>query len=96
MTKRKWKIWFAVMIAATLIFSVANLVIGNYWNSYIEQDPDNNYVTWMGIEYGAGMGSVSFCDRCMAAGIIGIAAAIAETWIFPKYMKMHFEDEEDR
>ena len=95
MTKKNWKIWFAVMIAATLIFSSANLVIGNYWSSYIEMDPEHNFVSWMGTDYGIGMGSISFCDRCISAGSIGIVAGLLETWIFPRYVKEHFADEEE-
>lgn len=94
MTMKKWKTWFAVLLMTTLMFSASNLIAGNYWSAYIEQDPEHNFVSWMGVDYGVGMGSASFCSRCTAVGSVGIIASIAEVLIFPRYMRMHFEDEE--
>lgn len=87
--KKKMAILIFVLVLTVLVgWSIANITIATCWLNYLELDLEHNYVTWLGVDYGTGMGSISFCSRASAAGWAGLMLAGMSCWIFPTWLKV--------
>ena len=98
MTKkyRKAILIFAAIWLLVAAWSIVNITVSISGMNYLEQDIEHNYITWCGVEYGIGMGSLSFCARAMASGTVGIMLAIMSLWIFPTWLKITRKEEDER
>lgn len=86
---KRTKYWiFLVAFIVVLGFGIANVATGIGWLCYLDQDIEHNFVVHMGVEYGVGMGSLSFCWRCMAAGVVAIMLSIMSLWVVPTWIEI--------
>lgn len=100
MTKRFSKkgivLIFVISLFGLIAWSILNWMIGVQGMNYLEGDIEHNYIVWNGLAYGVGMGSMSFCIRCVSAGAVGLVASVMAILIFPVWLKVRDNEIEER
>lgn len=93
--ERFYTLIFVIAWLGVMAWAMLNVLISISGMNYLEQDIDHNYIVWQGTVYGIGLGSLSFCSRCMGAGVAGFLMAISSLWIFPTWLKVRKTEKDE-